>query len=390
MTAKRQKDKDRRRARRLADQAWEAANAGDLGLAVKIIRRAVEANPESPLLWNDQGVLLARSGDGPAAERSFRAALAIAPDFAEAYAHLAAARARQGHFAEAVALQAQAVRHAPGAGHEERLDAYRALAGQPLAAPPPQRPAEPPADAVAAVTVAEWGRRLAALDWHALAQRLTREGCVLLAGLLDGDTCALMRSWFDEDDRFAKTVVMDRPDFGRGAYRYFRPPLPALVDGLRRAAYPHAAGVANRWQELLGEEERFPDEWEGFREACAAAGQATPTPILLKYGPGGFNALHRDLRGAVYFPLQLAVVLSPRQGEGGFEGGDFLLCDVPERERSRRRVVPAGLGDAVLFCTRDRPVAVGAAWGLQPVMHGVAPITAGERVVLGVPFHEYR
>jgi uncharacterized protein len=124
-----------------------------------------------------------------------------------------------------------------------------------------------------------------------------------------------------------------------------------------------------------------------------AAGQRAATPILLKYDTGGFNALHRDLRGDVYFPIQLAVVLSPRADEArepGFQGGEFLFCDVPEAEKSQRRMVPAGLGDDLLFCTRDRIVRVGDTFGLQPVKHGVAMITAGVRFVLGLPFHEYR
>src|SRR5262249_26209146 len=145
--------------------------------------------------------------------------------------------------------------------------------------------------------------------------------CLLLAGLLDPQPCARLRGLFGRDELFAKTVDMDRADFGRGTYRYFHGPhLPALVDGLRRAVYPHAARVANGWQELLGEEARFPEGWEAYREVCAAAGQTTPTPILLRYGPGGFNTLHRDLRGAVFFPIQLAVVLSPRAAEAGSEG----------------------------------------------------------------------
>jgi hypothetical protein len=113
---------------------------------------------------------------------------------------------------------------------------------------------------------------------------------------------------------------------------------------------------------------------------------------LLKYGAGGFNALHRDLRGAVFFPIQLAVVLSARsdQDPTGFEGGAFLFSDVPADAKAKYREVRAGLGDAVLFCTRDRLARVGGAVGLQPVKHGVTPVTAGERFVLGVPFHEYR
>ena len=119
-----------------------------------------------------------------------------------------------------------------------------------------------------------------------------------------------------------------------------------------------------------------------------------PAPILLKYEPGGFNALHRDLRGSVFFPIQLAIVLSPRAdsmdpGAEGLRGGEFLFCDVPTGKRARRQELRAGLGDPVLFCTRDRLLRVGV-YGLQPVKHGVAPITAGVRFVLGVPFHEYR
>src|SRR5262245_54601252 len=188
---------------------------------------------------------------------------------------------------------------------------------------------------------------------------------------------------------------MDRDDFGHGVYRYFRSPISAVVDGLRRTVYPHVARIANAWQELLNEAARYPDDWESFRQLCADAGQTTPTPILLKYGAGGFNALHRDLRGTVFFPIQMAVVLSRRAdpsdpAAGGFSGGNFLLADVPEGNKAHRRSFPAGQGDALLFCTRDRLVRIGGAYGLQPVKHGVARITDGTRVVLGIPFHEYR
>src|SRR5208337_3420110 len=106
-------------------------------------------------------------------------------------------------------------------------------------------------------------------------------------------------------------------------YRYFRAPIPDIVDGLRRAIYPHVAEIANEWQRLLSDNERFPDSWEAFRQQCQEAGQTTPTPILLKYGPGGFNALHRDLRGSQYFPIQMAVVLSPRRETADLEGEGF-------------------------------------------------------------------
>jgi hypothetical protein len=185
---------------------------------------------------------------------------------------------------------------------------------------------------------------------------------------------------------------MDNPDFGEGVYRYFRSPIPATVAGLRRAVYPHLAAIANGWQRLLGEPETYPPGWEAFRDRCRHAGQTKSTPILLRYGPGGFNALHRDLRGRVFFPIQLAVVLSLRadQAPGGFAGGHFVFGDVPEGPKSRRREVAAGLGDALLFGTRDRLVRIGGVYGLQGVKHGLAPLTAGSRTALGIPFHEYR
>jgi len=402
MSAKKQKEKERRRARKLADEAWQAAEVGNLDLAEKLIRRAVLTQVDNARLWNDQGlILLLRANEGEA-DRAFRYAIRLARDFAEPYHHLADLRARQDRLDDAVALEADAVRLAPqSTEYAERLEAFRAAAEQQrretLAKLPwanEAKPAPPPPGDPAAITAAAaaWAERLGRFAWDRLDDRLTREGCAVLSELLDPATCAQIRSWFDDDSLFERTVVMDRPDFGAGVYRYFRGPVPPAVDGLRRATYPHAARVANAWQRLLGEPEKYPPDWEAFRDECHRAGQTRPAPLLLKYGPGGFNALHRDLRGRVFFPVQLAVVLSPRadQGAEGFQGGEFLLCDVPEGPKARRREVPAGLGDAVLFCTRDRLVRVGGAYGLQPVKHGMAPITAGTRLVLGVPFHEYR
>jgi hypothetical protein len=397
MNPKKQKMKDRRRARALAEQAWEAVNDGNHDLAEKIIRRAVSTQEDNPVLWNDQGVILALRHKENEAAKSFAAALSLAPTFASAYAHLATLRLRQGHVEQAVSLQAQAARYAPeNAQYAEQLQAYQVLAGQapPLADAPtasepdtPELPSGPVGN--------DWPKTLAALDWHIVANRLTREGCAVIAGLVDPPTCEWLCGLFDNDAHFAKTVVMDRPEFGKGTYRYFRAPIPHVVDELRRAVYPHVARIANEWMELLGDAESFPDDWDSFRDRCHSAGQTTPTPILLKYGPGGFNALHRDLRGAVFFPIQLAVVLSPRaDGEQsdthGFQGGEFLFCDSPEGRKSLRRELALGLGDAVLFCTRDRLVRTGGVVGLQPVKHGAATITAGTRFVLGIPFHEYR
>jgi hypothetical protein len=400
MNPKKQKEKDRRRARKLAEEAWEAVDEGNLDLAEKIIRRAVVAQEDNPVLWLEQGEILALRHKEAESADAYRAAISLAPTFAEAYARLAGLRFRQGFVTEAVALQTEAVRYAPDStGFAEQLRAYHSLADSEK---PPATPSSPSAlsserdvPTSPADSVEDWPQRLAAFDWEELGDQLTRNGCVLLERLMEAANCEKLCHMFDRDELFAKTRVMDQPDFGRGIYRYFRTPIPAVVDQLRGAIYPHVAQIANEWQRLLGDPEQYPSQWDAFREVCRSAGQTTSTPILLKYEPGGFNALHRDLRGSVYFPVQMAVVLSPLAKEddlesSGFRGGEFLFCDVPERKKSLRRAVPAGLGDALLFCTRDRLVRVGDIYGLQPVKHGVSRITAGTRFVLAVPFHEYK
>jgi hypothetical protein len=402
MTAKKQKEKERRRARKLADEAWQAVEQGNLDLAEKIIRRATSTQPDNARLWNDQGVILGMRDNQVEADRAFRYAIRLARNLAEPYHHLAALRAKQDRLDDAVALEADAVQRAPAnAEYATQLEAYRTWAElqrqQTLAKLPwanEARPALPPTGDPAAIARATtfWAERLQAADWDRWGDRLTREGCAVVPQLLEPAECAEIRSLFDDDSLFVKTVVMDQPDFGEGVYRYFRSPIPSTVDGLRRAVYAHAVTVANSWQRLLGENSNYPPEWEAFRDECHRTGQSKSAVLLFKYGPGGFNALHRDLRGRVFFPIQLAVVLSPRadQDPQGFQGGEFLLCDFPERAKARRREVPAGLGDAILFCTRDRLVPIGGSYGLQGVKHGIKRITAGERLVLGVPFHEYR
>jgi hypothetical protein len=194
---------------------------------------------------------------------------------------------------------------------------------------------------------------------------------------------------FSDDRRFAKTVVMNKRRFGKGRYRYFAHPIPPLVDALRQLVYPHVVEIANGWQTLLGCGERFPAAWIEFRERCAAAGQTAPSPLLLNYEAGGFNALHQDIRGNVFFPIQLVVVLSPRASgpddPSGFSGGEFLLCD-----EDQRQAIPAGLGDAVVFCTSGRLVRLAGGYALQPVKHGLSRLESGTRLALGIPFHEFR
>ncbi|HWB14177.1 MAG TPA: 2OG-Fe(II) oxygenase [Pirellulales bacterium] len=386
----------------MARDAWHAADIGRLDLAIKIIGRAVDLNPANPVLWHDQGVLLMQVHDEDKAASSFEAALQVAPDFADAYTGLAAVRVRQGRTEQAVVLQREAVRHAPSKRrHVEALAAYEALLAGGCGSGPrcaPETPVPATDDENEAIPADRWpdlAAHIEHLDWPEIGVHLTRRGAAHVPALLNPEQCSVVREMFDDDRRFVRTVTMNKSRFGRGVYRYFAAPIPSLVDALRQLFFPHLAHIANGWQCLLKQEERYPATWSAFHSLCAAEGQSTPSPLLLRYEVGGFNALHQDVRGEVFFPVQLVVVLSRRlesasNDTDAFTGGEFVFCDKPERKPSDRCAVPAGLGDAVLFCTRARLVCVGGAYGLKTVKHGLSRIESGTRYAIGIPFHDFR
>ena len=227
---------------------------------------------------------------------------------------------------------------------------------------------------------------LAGIDWRAVGAALDAQGWAMLPGLLGPDQCREAASSWDDDIRFRSRVVMARHGFGQGEYRYFDYPLPGPVAGLRAALYPPLAQVANRWQAALGRPEPFPEAHDDYLARCRAAGQARPTPLLLRYGPGDYNCLHQDLYGAEAFPLQVAVLLS-RPGED-FAGGEFLLAEQRPRRQSRATVVPLGQGDGIVFAVSERPVRGSRGWYRTRMKHGVSTIRSGERFTLGLIFHD--
>jgi hypothetical protein len=204
--------------------------------------------------------------------------------------------------------------------------------------------------------------------------------------LLPADTCRAMAALYDDDTRFRKRVVMEQHAYGNGEYKYFGYPLPDPVAALRAALYPPLAVVANEWRKTLGETEIFPDTLDAYLARCHAAGQTRPTPLLLRYGPGGFNCLHQDLYGDLVFPLQVAVLLN-EPGED-FTGGEFIMVEQRPRAQSRPIVVPLRRGDAVIFPVHHRP-GMGTRGPYRLTMrHGVSRVHSGRRHTLGLIFHD--
>jgi hypothetical protein len=211
-------------------------------------------------------------------------------------------------------------------------------------------------------------------------------GCALAGTVLTADECDQLAESYDDTSLFRSTVDMARHRFGEGQYRYFARPLPRLIADLRAAFWPHLLPVARDWAQRLGHPAPWPDDFDEWIDLCHAAGQTRPTPLLLRYGPGDWNALHRDLYGDLVFPLQVVIGLD-RPGVD-YTGGEFVVVEQRPRAQSRATSTSIAQGHALVFTTRDRPVRSARGWSAAPMRHGVSVLRTGRRRTLGLIFHD--
>jgi len=228
--------------------------------------------------------------------------------------------------------------------------------------------------------------RVEKLDWERVWQDLDAQGGVMIGRLLSPDESQSLAALYPKDDIFRSRVVMARHGFGRGEYKYFRYPLPDLIAGLRTAIYPHLVPIANRWNEAMGIDVRYPEEHADFIERCRQAGQDRPTPLLLQYGADDYNYLHQDLYGEHVFPLQLTILLS--RPDKDFTGGEFVMTEQRPRMQSRPLVVPLRQGDGVVFAVHNRPVQGTRGMYRVNLRHGVSRVRSGHRHTVGIIFHD--
>jgi hypothetical protein len=232
-------------------------------------------------------------------------------------------------------------------------------------------------------TIAE---RLDRVSWERVEADLDEYGGSILQHLLIPEECDRITAMYQDDAVFRSRVVMARHGFGRGEYKYFRYPLPDLVESLRTNLYPRLAPVANRWNQALRSAVRYPEGHAEFLVRCHDAGQRRPTPLLLQYGESDYNCLHQDLYGEHVFPIQVAILLSEPGRD--FSGGDFVLTEQRPRMQSRVEVMPLRQGDAVAFAVHHRPVQGTRGTYRVNLRHGVSRVRGGHRHTLGIIFHD--
>ncbi|MBS1503973.1 MAG: 2OG-Fe(II) oxygenase [Bacteroidetes bacterium] len=226
-------------------------------------------------------------------------------------------------------------------------------------------------------------QRIGLLSWNTLADQLNNTGYAIARGVLPPDTCVQLVQMYNDDHLYRKTIVMERYRFGLGEYKYFKYPLPEIIGQLRRGLYPWIAPVANNWMKALGIERHYPDSLDELLHLCHSLGQNRPTPLILKYGNGGYNTLHQDLYGELFFPMQAVLFLDDH-----YEGGEFVMIEQRPRAQSRAIVLKPNKGDMLIFTTNFRPVKGSKGYYRVNMKHGVSEVKNGQRHTLGIIFHD--
>lgn len=229
-------------------------------------------------------------------------------------------------------------------------------------------------------------KRLEAADWHTIREQMNSQGYALMQGMLSDAACDELKAGYGTQELYRKTITMERYRFGKGEYKYFSYPLPELIRNIRAHIYPQLAAIANNWMQALQIDKQFPDDFTSLQQQCHEAGQTKPTVLILKYGAGGFNTLHQDIYGDIYFPMQLVLFLNEPGVD--YTGGEFVLTQQIPRAQSKATVLQPKKGDMLLFTTNFRPERGSRGYYRINMKHGVSEVRSGERYALGIIFHD--
>ena len=224
------------------------------------------------------------------------------------------------------------------------------------------------------------------VDWNIISVQLNEHGYALVNNVITADKCDQLAKAYDQKHIYRKTINMERYRFGLGEYKYFNYPLPTIIEQIRHRVYPYLAPVANGWMRVLNINKHFPETHEELLNECYVHQQTRPTPLILRYDKGGYNTLHQDLYGDIYFPMQLVLFLDEPGKD--YEGGEFVLIEQRPRAQSKAVVLKPGKGDMLIFTTNFRPVKGSKGYYRVNMKHGVSEVTSGRRHTLGIIFHD--
>ena len=228
--------------------------------------------------------------------------------------------------------------------------------------------------------------KISGIDWQRVTEEMNEKGYALVLQFLPNQYCEELIGEYDNSDLYRKTITMERHGFGLGEYKYFKYPLPDLIQTVRRAIYPKLTPVANTWMRILNIKRQLPDQFDEFQRLCQDNNQTKPTVLILKYGKGGHNTLHQDLYGNIFFPFQLVLFLN--EPDDDYTGGEFVLTQHTPRAQSKAIVLRPSKGDMLILTTNFRPVKGSKGYYRVQMKHGISEVHDGDRHTLGIIFHD--
>ena len=228
--------------------------------------------------------------------------------------------------------------------------------------------------------------KISRIDWQRVTEEMNEKGYVLVLGLLPDQYCEELISEYGNSTLYRKTITMERHGFGLGEYKYFKYPLPDLIDRIRKEIYPKLTPIANTWMKALNIERQFPNQFDEFQRLCHDKNQTKPTVLILKYGKGGYNTLHQDLYGDIFFPIQLVLFLNNPGSD--YTGGEFVLTQQVPRAQSKAIVLKPSRGDMLILTTNFRPIKGNKGYYRVQMKHGISEVHNGSRHTLGIIFHD--
>lgn len=225
------------------------------------------------------------------------------------------------------------------------------------------------------------------LDWTGIAAELDAEGYAVLPGLLDTNAARDL-AHRAETMGAARRVSLGSTDLGRGELFYFDTSLPAPLQHWHTTFYRHLAVIANRWSEILGIDDRYPEALDEFLDHNRQAGQIQTQSHWSRLGVEDHVALHQRSDGELVFPLQVVALLSEPGAD--FIGGEFVMTEQRPRMQSRPMVLPLKLGDAAIITTSVRPFKGSKGHYRVNLKHAISRVRRGERIGVELTFHNAR
>ncbi|MCJ0762512.1 2OG-Fe(II) oxygenase [Variovorax terrae] len=226
------------------------------------------------------------------------------------------------------------------------------------------------------------------LNWADIGMQLDAEGYALLPGLLGAGVARdLARGVAQQATASgASRVTLESCDLGRGELFYFGAGMPAPLEQWRTALYRRLVAVANRWNETLGIDHRYPMELEDFLRRNQKAGQTRAQSHMSRLGVEDHISLHQRNDGELVFPMQVVALLSEPGAD--FQGGEFVMTEQRPRMQSRPMVLPLKLGDAAIIATAERPFKGTKGYYRVNLKHAISRVRQGERIGLELSFHD--